>query len=125
VSTARRALGAALAAFAACLLLAAGASAQAGSGLRLVKVGTFASPLYAIWPPADPLRRRYLYSDLCDGRIWATRLRTGTAPAGAPLRLPKLEQVSSFGEDASGRIYVTSILGAVYRIAAARGGRPR
>jgi glucose/arabinose dehydrogenase len=66
------------------------------------------------------LRGRYLYSDLCDGRVWATRLRTGTAPVGAPLRLPKVEQVSSFGEDASGRVYVMSILGAVYRIAAAR-----
>jgi glucose/arabinose dehydrogenase len=74
---------------------------------------------YVVRDPGLPaLRGRYLYSDLCDGRIWATRLRTGTAPIGAPLRLPKLEQVSSFGEDASGRIYVMSILGAVYRIAA-------
>jgi Glucose / Sorbosone dehydrogenase len=76
---------------------------------------------YVVRDPALPhLAGRYLYSDLCDGRVWATRLRTGTAPVGAPLSLPKLEQVSSFGEDASGRVYVMSILGAVYRIAAGR-----
>jgi hypothetical protein len=76
---------------------------------------------YVVRDPQLPsLAGRYLYSDYCDGRIWVTRLRPGRAPVGEPLRLPKIELVSSFGEDAAGRIYVTSINGPVYRLAAAR-----
>jgi hypothetical protein len=65
------------------------------------------------------LTGRYVYSDLCDSRIRVVTLRDGRLSHGTPLALrPKLEQVSSFGQDALGRIYVTSILGPVYRIAA-------
>jgi glucose/arabinose dehydrogenase len=75
---------------------------------------------YVVRDPRVPaLAGRYLYSDLCDGRIRAARLRTGTVPQGVPLALPALPQISSFGEDASGRIYVASVQGAVYRIAPA------
>lgn len=56
----------------------------------------------------------------CDSRIRAVRLRRGSAPQGAPLALPKLEQIVSFGEDARARVYVVSLAGAVYRLAAAR-----
>ena len=76
---------------------------------------------YVVRDPQLPsLAGRYLYSDYCDGRIWVTRLRPGRARVGAPLRLPKLELVSSFGEDAAGRIYIASLNGPVYRLAAAR-----
>jgi len=61
---------------------------------------------------------RYVYSDLCDGRIRAATLRAGRVTSGRPLALPTLSQVSSFGQDAQGRIYVMSITGPVYRIAA-------
>jgi glucose/arabinose dehydrogenase len=75
---------------------------------------------YVVRDPRLPaLVGRYLYSDLCDGRIRVARLRAGTVPHGVPLALAALPQISSFGEDASGRIYVTSVQGAVYRIAAA------
>jgi Glucose / Sorbosone dehydrogenase len=77
---------------------------------------------YVVRDPGVPrLTGRYVYSDLCDSRIRVITLREGRLPHGRPLALsPKIEQVSSFGEDARGRIYVTSILGAVYRIAASR-----
>jgi glucose/arabinose dehydrogenase len=61
---------------------------------------------------------RYVYSDLCDGRIRTARLHAGTVPQGRPLNLPTLSQVSSFGEDAQGRVYVVSLSGPVYRFAA-------
>jgi glucose/arabinose dehydrogenase len=63
---------------------------------------------------------RYVYSDLCDGRVRAVRLRAGRVTRGRPLALPKLPQVSSFGEDSQGRVYVMSLSGPVYRIAAPR-----
>jgi hypothetical protein len=77
---------------------------------------------YVVRDPAVPrLTGRYVYSDLCDSRIRVVTLRGGRLPHGRPLPLAqKVEQVSSFGEDARGRVYVTSILGPVYRIAAAR-----
>jgi glucose/arabinose dehydrogenase len=63
---------------------------------------------------------RYVYSDLCDSQIRVTTLRPGSAPRGTPLALPALKSVVSFGEDARGRVYVVSIAGPVYRLAAAR-----
>jgi glucose/arabinose dehydrogenase len=76
---------------------------------------------YVVRDPALPrLAGRYLYSDFCDSRIRAVRLRPGSSPQGTPLALPKIAQVASFGEDARGRVYVVSLAGAVYRLAAAR-----
>ena len=61
------------------------------------------------------LAGRYLYGDYCTGRIRSARLRRGRARgnAGTGLRVPLL---SSFGEDARGRVHVTSLGGRVYRI---------
>ena len=76
---------------------------------------------YVVRDPAVPsLAGRYVYSDLCDGRIRAARLRAGRRTRGRPLDLPTLSQVSSFGEDGRGRVYVTSLAGPVYRLAAPR-----
>jgi glucose/arabinose dehydrogenase len=66
------------------------------------------------------LNGRYVYSDFCDGRIRSARLRAGRVPQGRPLNLPRLGQVSSFGQDNSGRVYVVSLSGSVYRFAAPR-----
>jgi glucose/arabinose dehydrogenase len=63
---------------------------------------------------------RYVYSDLCDGRIRAARLRAGRHTTGTPLEVPTVQTVTSFGEDARGRVYVTSHAGPVYRLAAPR-----
>jgi glucose/arabinose dehydrogenase len=57
---------------------------------------------------------RYVYGDNCNSRIYSVRLaRDGAHGNGATaLSLPNL---SSFGEDARGRVYATSLNGGVYR----------
>jgi glucose/arabinose dehydrogenase len=69
-------------------------------------------------PNVPSLSGRYVYADYCDGRIRSARLRAGRVAQGRPLALPKLSQVSSFGEDNRGRVYVVSLTGSVYRFAA-------
>jgi hypothetical protein len=69
-------------------------------------------------PNVPSLAGRYVYSDFCDGRIRAARLRAGRVAQGRPLSLPRIGQISSFGQDNSGRVYAVSLDGAVYRLAA-------
>jgi glucose/arabinose dehydrogenase len=61
---------------------------------------------------------RYLYGDYCEGRLRAATLRVGRRTRGRPVALPKVDGLSSFGEDAAGRVYATSLAGPVYRLAA-------
>jgi len=61
---------------------------------------------------------RYVYGDFCESRIRAATLRAGHRATGKVLSLPKVDALSSFGEDASGRVYATSLNGPVYRLAA-------
>jgi len=61
---------------------------------------------------------RYVYGDFCESRIRAATLRAGHRTTGKVLSLPKVDALSSFGEDASGRVYATSLNGPVYRLAA-------
>jgi glucose/arabinose dehydrogenase len=61
---------------------------------------------------------RYVYGDFCEGRVRAATLRAGRMTKGRILDLPGVPALSSFGEDATGRVYVTSLQGAVYRFAA-------
>lgn len=63
-------------------------------------------------PAAGPLRGRYVYGDYCTGTVWS--LRAG----GAGLRKESLhvDQLSSFGEDARGDVYVASQEGPVYKL---------
>lgn len=60
---------------------------------------------------------RYLYGDFCSGRVWMASLKEGRLAAKslgrAPFTVPLL---TSFGEDRSGRIYMTSLSGSVYRL---------
>ncbi|MBA2571060.1 MAG: PQQ-dependent sugar dehydrogenase [Chloroflexi bacterium] len=65
---------------------------------------------------ATTLAGRYVFGDYCSGRIWSIS-------AGSPdnYETPKLEydtsyNISSFGEDASGRLYVVDLNGSVYRL---------
>jgi glucose/arabinose dehydrogenase len=62
------------------------------------------------------LRGRYVYGDFCSGRIWSLR-----AGGGRPqlLALPRLEGLSSFGLDAQGELYATTLGGRVLRFAPA------
>jgi glucose/arabinose dehydrogenase len=62
---------------------------------------------------------RYVYGDFCKGQLRSAKLSTGSASGDAAIPgVGKVEQLSSFGEDARGRVYVTSLGGAVYRFAA-------
>jgi hypothetical protein len=62
------------------------------------------------------LRGRYVYGDFCSGRIWSL-----PAAGGRPrlLALPRLEGLSSFGVDAHGELYATTLGGRVLRFAPA------
>ena len=66
-------------------------------------------------PVLSALRGRYVFGDFCRGRIESARLSRGRARGvrETPLRVDSL---SSFGEDARRRVYVTSLGGPVYRI---------
>ena len=59
---------------------------------------------------------RYVYGDYCRGQLFAATLRPGGARNRRALRLRRVGELSSFGEDARGRIYVTSLNGPVFRI---------
>ena len=62
------------------------------------------------------LRGWYLFADFGSGRVWAKK-----GPGGAMRPLPgadgKVTQIASFGQDASGELYVVSLAGSVYKIA--------
>ncbi len=61
------------------------------------------------------LRGTYIYGDFCTGVIWgATPRADGT---WAPRQLANTNfQISSFGEDANGEVYVVDLGGAIYQI---------
>ena len=61
---------------------------------------------------------RYIYGDFCEGG-----LHSFPADPEAPARDDRslglrVEQLSSFGEDAAGHVYVVSLAGPLYRLAA-------
>ena len=58
---------------------------------------------------------RYLYGDFCRTGIRSARLRPGRARGDRATSL-SVRSLSSFGEDARGRIYAASLDGPVYRI---------
>jgi glucose/arabinose dehydrogenase len=65
-------------------------------------------------PVLSALRGRYVFGDFCRGRIESARLVRGRARDVRTHRL-QVGALSSFGEDARGRAYVTSLEGPVYR----------
>jgi len=68
-------------------------------------------------PQLRSLYGRYLYADYCAGELRSfTADPEASAADDRPLGL-QVPQLSSFGEDAAGRIYVTSLDGPVYRLA--------
>jgi glucose/arabinose dehydrogenase len=66
-------------------------------------------------PALPALAGRYVYGDYCAGQIRSFRIQGGSATddRGHDLRVAEL---SSFGEDARGRVYATSLNGPVYRL---------
>ena len=66
-------------------------------------------------PDLPAWRGRYVFGDFCRG-VMQTAVLTPVAPATRPTASLKVEQLSSFGEDARGRVYATSLNGPVYRL---------
>jgi hypothetical protein len=63
------------------------------------------------------LHGRYVYADLCSGRLWSARLRGTSLLDDRRLRAPPVYSPVSFGEDARGRLFVVSLGGDVFRFA--------
>jgi len=65
------------------------------------------------------LAGRYVYGDLCRGQLRSVKLAPGSASGDAAIDgVAKVQQLSSFGEDAHGRVYAVSLDGPVYRLGA-------
>ena len=64
---------------------------------------------------------RYVYGDLCTGRLRSARLQGTALTDDRSLRVT-VPYVVSFGEDASGRLHAVSFNGGVYRFTEARRG---
>jgi glucose/arabinose dehydrogenase len=60
------------------------------------------------------LAGRYVYGDNCKSEIYSTRLSATGAKSNHPTGL-SVSNLSSFGEDARGRVYASSLSGGVYR----------
>jgi glucose/arabinose dehydrogenase len=58
---------------------------------------------------------RYLYGDLCKPQIRSVKLSTGRASGDRATGL-SVNEMSSFGQDTLGRIYIVSLAGPVYRL---------
>jgi glucose/arabinose dehydrogenase len=61
------------------------------------------------------LRGRYVFGDYCSGTIWTLRVAGGRATGVRRERI-RVDSLSSFGEDARGELYATSLDGGVFRI---------
>ena len=62
------------------------------------------------------LRGTYVYGDLCEGIVRGARLSPGSATGRRRFGV-SVPTLSSFGEDARGRVYAASLDGPVYRLA--------
>jgi glucose/arabinose dehydrogenase len=66
-------------------------------------------------PQLPALAGRYVYGDYCAGRIRSLRVGGGRATGDRAHNL-RVQELSSFGEDARARVYATSLSGTVYRL---------
>jgi hypothetical protein len=66
-------------------------------------------------PVLSALRGRYVFGDFCRGVVESARLSGNKKRKGRDTRL-NVDNLSSFGEDARRRVYVTSLGGPVYRL---------
>ena len=62
------------------------------------------------------LLTRYVFGDFCNGRIYTLPTSAGATPT-IRLLIDTSLNISSFGEDEAGEIYVVDLNGAVYRLA--------
>ncbi len=61
-------------------------------------------------------RGRYFYGDYCNGTIWSLRAAKGKLTSGPRRESFTVPSLSSFGEDALGELYATSLDGTVYKL---------
>jgi glucose/arabinose dehydrogenase len=61
-------------------------------------------------------RGRYFYGDFCNGTIWSLRTSHGKLTSGPRRESFSVGNLSSFGEDAAGELYATSLDGTVYKL---------
>jgi glucose/arabinose dehydrogenase len=66
-------------------------------------------------PALPQLAGHYLYGDFCGGQVRSFRIEGGRATGDRSLGL-NVSSLSSFGEDAGGGVYLTSLEGPVYRL---------
>jgi glucose/arabinose dehydrogenase len=59
---------------------------------------------------------RYFYGDYCSGRVWSLVVRNGRASGLRAEPGLRVEGLSSFGEGASGELYLVSHTGTIYRL---------
>ncbi len=65
------------------------------------------------------LAGRYVYGDFCKGQLRSAKLAGGSASGDSAIAgVANVAELSSFGEDARGRVYVLSLSGPVHRLAA-------
>ena len=60
-------------------------------------------------------RGRYFFGDYCSGTVWSLRIEDGKA-VDVRRESFRVGDLSSFGEDARGELYLVSLLGPVYRL---------
>jgi glucose/arabinose dehydrogenase len=71
---------------------------------------------YVVRDPSLPsLAGRYVYGDYCEGELRSFVPTAGGARGDRPLEL-NVSSLSSFGEDAAGHVYATSLDGPVFRL---------
>jgi glucose/arabinose dehydrogenase len=61
-------------------------------------------------------RGRYFFSDLCSGVVWAFRVGAAGRASAVTAISGRLPNITSFGEDASGELYATTLDGGLYRL---------
>jgi hypothetical protein len=68
-------------------------------------------------PSAPSLAGKYLYGDFCSGQIWTLQPGGGGGSWSSTLLMDTTHQISSFGEDEAGDVYVVAYgtSGAVYK----------
>ncbi len=70
------------------------------------------------------IRGRYVYGDLCTGKLWSARLSGRTLSDDRALGL-SVNYLVSFGRDARGRLYAVSFGGEVFRLSPRARARSR
>ncbi|HYI21628.1 MAG TPA: PQQ-dependent sugar dehydrogenase [Candidatus Limnocylindrales bacterium] len=71
---------------------------------------------YVARRPGAALFGRYIYGDLCSGRVWSVPANFQRGGAVGPVLANTSHTISSFGEDANGRLYLIAYGGGIYRL---------